>query len=271
MKLINRHRFLLKDRRIIVHHRPPKKFPFDGNPPNATIPAMEEGVTMKQQSLANCAAACLAIASLAQTTAPSSTAKELQQLRAENEALRQEIASLKAKLAAASPASQTQPAKTHPLRTFTTMMDVLTNCPADLRPQAKAEWYKFTEGKFLDWAREQFVGLTIDTSLQYPGGKTSRNIFVHAPGQDWMKFAGSFTGKKFTCFGAEHEWSVRYPQMTFDEDGAKKFDAIKPGTLFKVKGTIKSVAIQKMNYTTNKLPSYSFSFELEDFDMTPPK
>jgi hypothetical protein len=217
------------------------------------------------------AAACLAMVSLGQTTVPSPMDQELGRLHAENEELRKEVASLKAKLASARTAAETQPAKNETTRKFTTMMDVLTNVPADLRPQAKADWYKFTESKFEKWVSDQMVGMIVDTSLQYSGGKTTRNFLRSGPENSWVKYPGPFAAKKFTYFGAEHQWTVRCPQMTFDDDGAKKWDAIKAGTLFKVKGTIKSVSIQKLNYSSNKLPSYSFSFELDNFEMTPPK
>jgi hypothetical protein len=214
------------------------------------------------------AAACLALASLGQTTAPSPIAHEVDRLRAENEALRNEVASLKAKLAA-SPAS-TQSAKKETIRTFTTMMDVLANVPADLRPQAKAEWYKFQEAKFKLWVSEQMVGMVVDSWMHYSAGPTSPNV-CPLPGKEFVIYGGSFGGKHFTYFGADHAWTVRYPTMYFDEAGARKWDTIKRGALMKVKGVIASVSVSGMNYDHRKLPSYTFTFELRDLEVIPPK
>jgi hypothetical protein len=214
---------------------------------------------------------CLAgMAVVGQTTAPAQSGSELERLRAENAELKKEVAALRAKLAAA-PAAATaasQPAKKETVRMFTTMTDALANVPADLRPQPKAEWHKFQEGKFLKWAREQLVGLTLDTNLQWFGGPSQRNVVYWRRGGEWIINSGGFGSKSFTSFGAEHTWSVRYPHVMVDEAGARKWDAIKKGSLFKVKGVIKTVSISKKNHSQG-LPQYHFSFEMQDLEFAP--
>jgi len=205
---------------------------------------------------------------LGQATAPAGG--EVERLRAENAELRKEIAETKEKMAAGGTA-QTQPAKKEVVRNFTTMMDVLANVPADIRPQAKPEWYKFTQGKFVQWVEEQMVGMTVDVSLGYSGGPTHPKIGFNGGTDGFVVYSGSFDAKHFTYFGADHSWSVKYPQMTFDEAGARKWDAIKRGTLFKVKGVIKSVTMGRTNYGSTKLPEYHLTFELRDLEIMPPK
>ena len=44
-------------------------------------------------------------------------------------------------------------------KTFRTMQEVLANVPAELRPKADADWYKYTSSKYAKWVEEQMVGM----------------------------------------------------------------------------------------------------------------
>ena len=97
----------------------------------------------------------------AQATQPS----EIDRLRAENAQLRQELEALKT--AATKPTTAPTIASTQPvIRRFTTMLEILAKTPDELRPVARPDWYTFTEGKYLDWWKQQLLGLSFEESLQ---------------------------------------------------------------------------------------------------------
>lgn len=190
---------------------------------------------------------------------------ELARLKAENAQLREELSKAKAQLGE-------KPAATAPkARVFTTMLDVLGNTPADIRPQAKPEWYKYTESKFTSWWTEQLVGMDFEQKMAVGKPIVWRNL-APRPGGEWIVNPIGFSYQPFTYFGAEHKWAVAVPTMLYvDEAGAKKWDGIKDGTLITVKGKIGGVRIQSDNYDKSKLPVYRVSLDLREVEYGLPK
>ncbi len=144
------------------------------------------------------------------------------------------------------------------------MQDILVNVPADLRPQNKPEWYKYTEGKFEDWWEQQLIGLAFEQTLAMDV-RVDRSLTARS-GNEWT-IACTFAGKGFTYFAADHRWSIRPQSMTTDEAGAKKWDHFKNGTLVKVKGVISKIDIQTTEFNHSKFPVYHVTLTLRDLEI----
>jgi len=184
--------------------------------------------------------------------------KEIAALRAENARLRAELEKTRS---ATAPATQA--------RAFTTMQDILVNTPAELKPQANAEWYKYTGAKFDAWFEAQLVGMTFDQTLSFESADVTKS---RGSGTVWNVFPIYFSSKSFNYFGEAHTWRVSVPTVQVDEAGAKKWDATKKGTLFRVKGSIASVEFSPDANGSDhtKLPSYHVVLRLRDVEFLSP-
>lgn len=205
----------------------------------------------------------------AQTTAPADVAGELERLRAENARLRAELSALKAQQAATTQravgASGEATATTRPVvRRFTSMPDLLATTPAELRPKPNEEWYKYTKFKFEQWWHDQLIGIKFEQTLGFrcEVGRSQ----VARKGEEFV-MRGQLYGKEFIAFTANHTWGIVSFERYMNEATAKKWDAIKPGTLFKVTGTVKQARLH--TYSSHGWPQYQVTLELADFEMAP--
>jgi hypothetical protein len=193
--------------------------------------------------------------------------KEVTALRAENARLRAELEKTKADLArSGGPGTATQ------ARAFASMADILVNAPAELRPQANAEWYKYTGGKFDAWWQAQLVGLSFDQTMTFESVNVTKSG-APKPGAEWNASLITFASKTFVYFGATHDWRIAMLSEQVDEAAARKWDATKKGTLFRVKGTVAGVefAPDAAGSVHTKLPVYHVVLRLRDVEILPPK
>jgi hypothetical protein len=100
-------------------------------------------------------------------------------------------------------------------RVFGTMLEVLDDVPAELRPQPKPEWYKYTEGKFCTWWKEQLVGMEFERKLVVGKVNAMRNSMPR-PGAEWTIFTIPLSELSFTYLGAEHRITVTVPGLELD-------------------------------------------------------
>jgi hypothetical protein len=202
------------------------------------------------------------------TSSPATTEPswgELQRLRAENAALKEKLRAAETQLAAS---TATQPA-TQPreiIRKFTTMADILAKVPVNLQPAAAPAWRKYTEGKFLDWWRDQLVGMKLEQTLQLNSVGTTRG----GPPQLPWRLSCTFSGRSFNSFGKPQSWHISSQYLlNIDEDTARKWDKVKPGRLFKVTGTITNAGFYTP-YATSGIPSYTIGLTLTDMQISDP-
>lgn len=190
---------------------------------------------------------------------------ELQRLRAENAALKEKLRAAETQLAAnAATQPTTQPKEI--IRKFTTMADVLAKVPADLQPAATPEWHKYTEGKFLDWWKDQLVGMKFEQTLALASARTERG----GPPQLPWRLSCTFAGRSFNSFGKPQSWRINSLYvLNIDEETARKWDKVKPGRLFKVTGTITNAGFFSA-FGTSGIPSYTIGLTLTDMQIADP-
>jgi hypothetical protein len=189
---------------------------------------------------------------------------ELARLRAENAQLREELKKAKEQVAGKGIATAPK------ARAFTTMLEVLEDVPAELRPQPKPEWYKYTEGKFGAWWKEQLVGMEFERKLVV-GKVNAMRKSVPRPGAEWIIHSIPLSGLSFSYFGAEHRIAVTVPGVELDEAGAREWDKVKEGMTLGVKGVIREVVIKLRSSDRQKMPVYEVELRLRDVEYVVPK
>jgi hypothetical protein len=199
----------------------------------------------------------------AQATAPNDPAAEVARLRAENAQLRAELAAIKARqITTTQPAAS--PATRPVVRRFTSMPDLLSNTPLELRPKANAEWHKYMKAKFEQWWHDQLIGMQFEQTMACTCSVD--RAWNPQPGAEFT-LRGNFESKDFVAFTADHSWGIVGFEQRVDETTAKKWERVKPGTLFKVTGTIKASTVRSSSYSG--WPRYQVTLTLADFDMAP--